>query len=484
MGLEQRLEQSQKLILSPQLRQYLKLLQLPILDLKQTVDQELAENPALEEETSLSVNEVPLSEIMGEEPAAASEEPARELEFDKKIEELDRIDDEFQGTGFIESRASDDGIEDASRKKDYQESLISTRTTLNDYLLFQLKLLNLSEKEEEIAEDLVGNVNEDGYLAIDILELAQKLGTSAEAVGKVLKELQALDPPGVCARSLQECLLIQLSRFDHAGSLAAKIIQDHFPLLEKKCFAEIAKKMGVSKEDVREARHQIACLEPKPGRIFYAATPISVIPDATVSPDENSPDGYRIEIHDESLPRLRISPSYRKMLRDKNLDARTRHFLRDKINSALWLIQGLAQRKSTLRLITEELVSAQKVFFEKGYAYLRPLRMKDIAQKVRIHESTVSRAIAGKYVATPQGTVPYRSFFSARMETENGGEESQKSIRERIKSLIESEDKARPLNDTTIQKLLQAEGIKIARRTVAKYRELQKILPAHLRHEQ
>jgi len=483
MGMEQRLEQSQKLILSPQLRQYLKLLQLPILDLQQAIDQELIENPVLEEEAAASGIEVPLSEVSLEEPASIPEEPARELEFDNKIEALNRIESEFRESRIDNPEASDDDVREITQKKDYQDSLISTRTTLNDYLLFQAGLLNFGEKETEIAEELIGNIDEDGYCRIDLAEISKNLGISVPQAETILKALQNLDPPGVCARNLQECLLIQITRLGHGDSLPAKIIQNHFDLFERKQFREIAKALGVPPEEVSEAYHQIACLEPKPGRIFFPDNPQIVVPDATVSADENSPDGYKIEIHDESLPRLRISESYRKMLKDRNLDEKTRNFLREKIHSALWLIQGLSQRKSTLRLITEQLVGIQKDFFEKGFAHLKPLRMRDIAEKVKIHESTVSRAISGKYLATPQGTVPFRSFFSARMETEGGGEESQKSIRERIKNLVERENKEKPLSDSEIVKLLQTEGIKIARRTVAKYRELQKILPAHLRRE-
>ncbi len=483
MALEQRLIQTQKLILSPQLRQYLRLLQLPLLELKQAIEQELAENPVLEEALPASSNEVPLSAISKEEPSRVDEERTQELNFQNKLNELNRIDQEFKETFYSDIEQSDDETKESIKKKNYQESIISKSPTLADYLLWQMGLLDFDAKETQIAQELIGNVDEDGYLQIDLGEVSQNLQVPMATVEKVLKELQTLDPPGVCARNLSEALLIQLEKINPDAELAKKILQDCFTLLEKKHFSEIAKRLNVREEGVREAFNQISQLEPKPGRMFYSNAPVTMVPDATIYEDDENPGNYKTEIHQESVPRLKISPSYRRMLKDKKLDRDTKIFLKNKMNSAMWLMQAIGQRKNTLRAITEEIVKSQNEFFERGFAYLKPLRLKDIAEKVGLHESTVSRAIAGKYVVTQQGTIPYRSFFSNKMETEDGPPESQKSITEQVKKIIEREDKKKPLSDEKILVLLKAEGIKIARRTVAKYREMLKILPTHLRKE-
>ena len=480
MGLEQRQIQSQKLILTPQLRQYLRLLQQPLLELKQAVEQELAENPVLEEISLSGPDEVSLSDISKDEAPAA--EPLRELDFQNKLAALDRIDEEFKETPYSGYDASEDD-EDSLKKRNYQESIIQKTTTLTDYLMWQLHFLDLNEEDTRIAEEIVGNIDEDGYLKVTVEEISKSLGQPAPSIEKVLALIQTLDPPGVGARDLREALLIQISKSEKISSLARKIVEEHFNLLEKKHLQDIARKLGVSEDSVKIAFHEIARLEPKPGRIFYSNEPITVVPDASVFPDEDNPGHYKIEIHQESVPRLKVSPSYRAMLKDKKVDAQTRAFLKSKIDSAMWLIQAVAQRKSTLRSITEEIVKAQYEFFDKGFSQLKPLRLKDISERIGIHESTVSRAIAGKYLETPQGTIPYRSFFSNKMETDDGSLESQKSVAERIRQLITDEDKKKPLSDEKLVKILSSEGIKIARRTVAKYRDLLKILPTHLRKE-
>jgi RNA polymerase sigma-54 factor len=257
----------------------------------------------------------------------------------------------------------------------------------------------------------------------------------------------------------------------------------HLPLLEKRDWGELARVLRVDLEEVKKAAEIIAHLEPKPGRTFYSEEPIAVTPDATVSFNEEGQEAYKIEIHDETVPELRINSYYRHLLRNKTTDEKTKVFIREKIQSAINFLRALKLRKSTLREITEEIVRVQSQFFDKGFSHLVPLRLKDIAHTLGIHESTVSRALQGKYIATPQGTIPYKSFFSTRLETLHGEAESQKSIMEKIKSLVEKEDSGNPLSDQAIVGVLNQEGILIARRTVAKYRDLLKILPSHLRRK-
>ncbi|HXV28027.1 MAG TPA: RNA polymerase sigma-54 factor, partial [bacterium] len=265
------------------------------------------------------------------------------------------------------------------------------------------------------------------------------------------------------------------------ASLAAEIVAHHLPLLEKRAWQDLAKILAVDIQQIRNAADLIIHLEPKPGRTFYSEEPIAVTPDATVTFSRDENEKFKIEIHDEAIRELRINPYYRRLLRDKQSDSKTRAFIREKIQSGINFLRALSLRKSTLREITEELVRVQSRFFEKGFSQLVPLRLKDVANRLGIHESTVSRALQGKYISTPQGTIPYKSFFSSKMETTHGEAESQKSILEKVRALIGKENPAHPLSDQEIVKILRDEGLVIARRTVAKYRDLLKILPSHLR---
>ena len=260
---------------------------------------------------------------------------------------------------------------------------------------------------------------------------------------------------------------------------------NHISLLwREKQFDQLARLLNISPQKVRNVCQRIGRLEPKPGRIFYQEKPNFVIPDATVSIAPDREDELIIELNDQFIPALRINSTYREMLKKKDLDPKAKAFLREKIQAGFDLIRAIAQRKSTIRQITEELVHIQRDFFTKGFVHLKPLRLKDIAQKIGVHESTVSRAIQGKYLDTPQGTISFKSFFSNKIDNSNGSLESQKSVMERLKHLIATESKKKPLSDARLVKLLEDEGIKIARRTVAKYRDLLKILPAYLRKNQ
>ncbi len=472
--------QTQKLILSPQIRQYLQLLQLPLLQLQHAIEQELTENPVLEEVTKDGADEVnpgSSSENGPEEHLTNGE--AEELRFDETIRSLDRLDDNLRESLYSQDDLSLPETRALSQQKNYQESLITRRESLSDYLLWQLGFLDLGEEERKITDEIIGNLNDDGYLAISLDDLAKACEVPVSEVETVLQKLQSLDPPGIAARNLQEVLLLQLQRKEDDTELAKKIVQDYLPLLEKKQFDLIARHLQANPEDVREAAKLIAHLDPKPGRTFYGEESIAVTPDATVYFDDEHK--LRIDVHDEELPEIRISPYYRRLLKDQKLDPQSRKFVKEKIQAALDFVKALSQRRSTLRGITEEIVQAQPEFFDKGFSQLRPLRLKDISSRLGIHESTVSRAIQEKYISTPQGTLPYKSFFSSKLDRTEGGAESQKSMLEKIRALIKVEDSAHPLSDQALTEILKKEGIKIARRTVAKYRELLRILPSHLR---
>ena len=482
--MEQRLVQSQtqKLVLSPQIRQYLRLLQIPLVQLGDTIEQELAENPALEEipeETS----EETLSSPALQEIKPKDERNAEELRFDETLRSLDQLD-ESSGNGFYpQDDFSTPETEDQNKKKNYQETLITKKESLFDYLSWQINFLELSEMERRIAEEIIGNLTDDGYLGASLEEISQTSQASLAEVEKVLSMIQTLDPPGIAARNLQETLLLQLERKGEEAGWAKKIVREEFALLEKKHWDPIARHLKAGPEEIRKAAQLISRLDPKPGRTFYGEDPVAVTPDASIFYDDSEEEKLVLEMHEEGLPRLRISPYYRQLLKTPNLDPQSRKFLKEKIQAALDFSRALMQRCSTLQGITEEILRAQPEFFEKGFSHLKPLRLKDIAERVGIHESTVSRAIHGKYLSTPFGTLPYKSFFSSKLERTEGEAESQKSMMEMIRNLIQSEDPKKPLSDQAMTKKLQEEGIHIARRTVAKYRELLKILPTHLRRK-
>jgi len=465
------------MVLSPQMREYLRLLHLPLADLRQAVESALEENPLLEEtpgkEEEEAVEPAPVSPVMEsddeiDETEAALPEWARKepLSFTQSPSDLARRDPG-----------------DAKKIRNFQETLITRPESLFDYLEWQLPFLALDKSEQKIAEEILGNIDPDGYLTASLAEIAAATHGTSEQVEEVLRKVQQLDPPGVGARNLREALLIQLERKGTPVALATEIVRDHLDLLAKKDWKMLERIFNASGPDIKKAVEVVSRLEPKPGRSFYTEEAIAVTPDATVSIKDGTNDGLEIDLHKEFIPEIRINPEYRRMLREKDTDAQTREFLKMRLASGQDFLKALEQRKSTLRAITEELVRAQPLFFTRGFSELRPLRLKDIAERLGLHESTVSRAIHGKYLKTPQGTIPYKSFFSKKLETADGEGESQKSILERIRSLVEKEDPKKPLSDQALLKALEESGIRIARRTVAKYRDLLKILPTHLRRQ-
>lgn len=471
--------QSQKLILSPQIRQYLKLLQLPLAQLSTAIEQELEENPALEEVPKDPAEEASSSRLTEE--GSNNEPNAEELRFDETLRSLDRLDENLRDSLYGQEDLSLPETGEIARQKNYQETLVTRKESLFDYLLWQIGFLDFNENERKIADEVIGNLTEEGYLGTPLEEIAKNCGVTPGEAEKILREIQGLDPPGIAARNLQETLLLQLARKGPEADLARKIVREYLPLLEKKLWDQIAKQVGAASEAIRQATRLIAHLDPKPGRTFYSEDPIAITPDASVYYDGSEGPKLMTEIYDEELPKLRVSSYYRRLLKDPKLDPASRRFLKGKIQSAIDFVKALAQRGSTLGGITEEIVRAQPDFFENGFSHLKPLRLKDISAQLGIHESTVSRAIQGKYLSTPQGTLPYKSFFSSKLERTEGGAESQKSMMEKIRERIRNEDSNRPLSDQELTEILQRDGIKIARRTVAKYRELLKILPSHLR---
>jgi RNA polymerase sigma-54 factor len=483
MALDIRLTQrlSQQLVMTPQLRQAIKILQVSRAELESLIDHELTENPVLEEN----------AEDRDETPAEASN---TEDSYDPLTPEPTTTDSTSEATDlreidwkdYLESYGNDlqGSISGSARDEDDDrramlENLPVKRPSLTDHLLWQLRMIGLTPAEEYVGALTVGNIDNDGYLRLSVEELAFLANTDRAIVERVLNCIQRFDPPGVGARTLSECLLIQLQELGVEDSLAAVIVRDHLPLLESRRFDRLAKELGISPEAVGDAAKIISVLEPKPARDYGDGDVRYVTPDVYV---HKMGDDYVVTLNEEGLPRLRVSSFYRRMLgSDESPEARG--YIQEKMRAATWLIKSIHQRQRTLYMVTSSIVKFQTEFLDHGVSHLRPLVLKDVAQDIGMHESTVSRATAGKYVHTPQGTFELKYFFTSSLRTGCGEDVSAESVRERIRTIIGNEDSRKPLSDQYIAQVLARENVDIARRTVAKYRELMGILPSSKRKQ-
>ena len=460
------------LIMTPRLQQALKLLQVPTLELQQILKQEIMQIPLLEE-----VDEVTDSEDLAKEDSP--EEKANEEAEDPAD------DDPIDWSEYMQEGAFDRAyIPQTESPAEFLEKVPVTRTTLAESLLEQLHFLSLPERELGLAEFLIGSLDDRGMLATPLEDVAQSTGCPVELCEKVLKVIQALEPVGVGARDLRECLLIQLEARSEKDTLAWRLIHDQFDSLVNRRFPEIARQLKCSVEDVQVAADVIATLNPKPGLQVSAEDPKYVVPDLIV---ERVNEEYLVLLNDRHLPRLRISAAYESVLRDKKKaectdgEAKTRDYIKGKLNSARWLIQTIEQRRRTMIKVMNCIIREQREFFEKGIAFLRPLTLQQVARQIDMHESTVSRVCSGKYVQTPRGVFELKFFFSSGLETDDGEDVSARTAKDIIRTLIEEEAKKDPLSDQSIAELLHQKGLRIARRTVAKYREQLGILPARFR---
>lgn len=459
MALKQQitLKTIQRLALTPKMRQALHILQLPVMELRGFLEEKMTENPLLEEA------EQPEDEQIKESL------PSEEI-MDRLRKQEESADDDFY------ERFSYDA--ELQKKQSFKESLPEYLPSLQDYLLRQLNLSELKGTQYKLGQLIIGNIDENGYLSCGIAEIQQSAGANAEDVQQALEIVQSFEPSGVGATNLQECLLIQLSHKDKEGSLAAKIVQNYLPQLQKRQFDYLADVFRVDNDAVEKAVKEITSLEPKPGRAFFISGNCYVKADITLQKQKNQ---YEVVINDRELPALQLSPKYRKLLQNDNLPAETRAYLKKQLDYAVWLIKAVAQRQSTLLKVTRFLVEKQQEFIEKGEQYLRPLTLDKIAKAVDRDKSTVSRVIANKYIETPFGLFPLRGFLSQGIESPKGPALSVKNIQSQIQELIKNENPRRPLTDEKIKKLLEERQIILARRTCAKYREELNILPAHLR---
>ena len=477
MAQEQRLELrlSQRLILTPQLQQSIKLLQLPLLELTQDINQELMNNPMLEEGVDRE------SEIKDEQSGPSNEEPVRESTVD--IEHpLEKIFG-FTSESYFEDRESD-GRDFGYFNPDVEETTSPfernrDRTNLYDHLLWQLRLSTIEENIGRSVEVIINNLNDDGYMQASIDEISQLAESDTETVEKAIKAVQELDPSGVGARNLQECLLLQLPALDLSGTLVEKILTEGFSELERKKYNQLAVKFKTSINAIFDAVKIIEKLEPRPGRNYSSDEPVHIIPDVYI---EESEGKFLINLNDEGIPRLRLSNYYRKLLANKkSLGAEEKQFLEEKLRSAVWLLKSLDQRNKTIYRVTESILKFQEDFFRKGAEHLKPLNLRIIAEDLGLHESTISRVTSNKYVQCPRGLLNFRYFFSNAVATDLGSMSSS-TVKNIIKQIIAEEDSQKPLNDQKIVNILKSKGISVARRTAAKYREELKI-PSHLKRK-
>jgi RNA polymerase sigma-54 factor len=446
--------------LAPQLIQSLKLLQMPILRLEQTIRQELAINPMLEE--SENTDDVADQEV--DELAEQTTDPEME-----KIDWEDYLGDDMEYVP-------------RSPREERQEILDRgpvTERTLYDHLQEQLSFARQSEEERTLGEYIIGNIDERGYLCVDTDEMAKELNVPIEQVDKVLALIQTFDPAGVGARSLRESLLIQLRDRKEGGTLAARVVAEFLEQLDKKSPLQIAKSLGESVENVQAALAQIKQLNPQPASGLFSRAAMPVVPDLIV---ERIGDQFLVFHNDRNIPRLRVNQGYRNLLKRGNATPKdTKEYVRGKLDQARWLLNAINQRRSTMIRVMEAIVEFQKEFFEKGTSYLKPLIMEQVADHVGMNVATISRVANDKYVQTPHGVFEIKYFFNAGVPQDSGEDLSKRMVKEKIEVLVKAEDPARPLSDQEIYQKLSASGIQIARRTVSKYREEMGIRAARFR---
>jgi RNA polymerase sigma-54 factor len=480
--LKQNLKLTQQLIMTPQLQQSIKLLQLSRLELVNAISQELQENPMLEEEdafeNSADANEAENGgDVLGAETGSAPES-AKEITGEGDGRDEFDWDGYFEDYGVVGVNFSSESVEAPAL-----ENLSSGTESLTDYLCWQLNLSRTGEDLKHVAGHIIGNLDGNGYLVSTIDEIAGAAGVETDVVDAALAVVQEFDPPGVAARDLQECLLLQLRFIEETNPLAEKIVEDHLGDLETNNYDKIAKSEKISVDEVMRAASVILSLDPKPGLRYSGERAAYIVPDVYVF---RVGDEFKIVLNDEGLPRLRVSNMYKKILVEEEAGvdgAKNREYIRERLQSALWLIKSIQQRQRTIYRVSESILKHQIEFFERGIDYLKPMVLRDIAEDVQMHESTISRVTSNKYMHTPRGIFELKFFFNSGIRRNGGESIASESVKERIAKVIAEEDPRRPYNDSQIVELLKKADIKIARRTVAKYREMLNILPSHKRRK-
>ncbi len=470
MALEQKLhlKLSQKLIMTPSLQQAIKLLQLSKLELQEVLNQELLENPLLEEtaeEAKQEEAEAEAQEKTQTEEEAKAAEPPKEKEKDS----FDEIDYDAYFQDYIEYGYNPRGMGEEHEEFPLENTL-TRPPNLTDHLTWQLNMSDASPGVKEIGQFIIGNIDEDGYLRASTEEIEAAGPYEREEVEEAIRRIQVLDPIGVGARDLRECLLLQLEFLEIDDPLVETIVRDHWDMFMQRHFVQLAKTLNIDMKTLEGIVEIIKHLDPKPGRKYSNERAIYVEPDVYV---HKVGDEYVIVLNEDGMPKLRINSSYRSMLNsmDSKRDGETVNYIKDKIRSAVWLIKSLDQRQRTIYKVAESIVKHQREFLEKGIDFLRPLVLRDVADDIQMHESTVSRVVSNKYMHTPRGLFLMKYFFHSGIDSETGEDISSLTVKKKIQSFIEAEDARKPLSDSKIMKILNDEGINIARRTVAKYRD-------------
>ncbi|MCB0308548.1 MAG: RNA polymerase factor sigma-54 [Bdellovibrionales bacterium] len=460
--------------MTPQLQQAIKLLQLNRLELAQHCMTEMLENPVLEE----SLEEVDQRDIDADKKKKLEEERVKEVDT-KGTEEIEGIN----WDNYISHQSNRQGEERGTRYQNPDlpsyEATLTRASTLAEHLTTQLKLTRMDDQELTIGATIIGNLNEDGYLKLSLQEIADKHKVSYESAEDILLQIQEFDPVGVGCRDLQECLLIQ-SRQIPNNILVKKLIRDHLKDLENKNHTAISKATGYSREEIQEAVKVIGTLEPKPGRQFYDESSQYITPDIYVYKGK---DDFLIVLNEDGLPKLRISQLYQNLLKDQSSKGFTKDYINDKLRSALWLIRSIHQRQRTIYKVTESIVKMQRPFLEEGISALKPMVLRNVADDIGMHESTVSRVTTNKYVHTPQGIFELKFFFNSGIRSVEGAGVASEAVKEKIRDIILSEDSRRPYSDQELVELLRKQNIDIARRTIAKYREMLGILSSSRRKQ-
>ncbi|MDB6173934.1 MAG: rpoN [Chthoniobacteraceae bacterium] len=463
-GLSQTQTLSQHQVLAPQLQQSLQILQVPMLELRNLIQQEIETNPTIEMETT--------------EPSLEDKQREHE-EFQEEFDRLSKLDDEWRDYMAQSSSYSARSAEDEERRQFFFDSLVKEET-LQQHLLEQVQSCDLALNDHQLAELIIGNIDERGFLQSSPQDIANNSGMDAEDLNRVLGIVQTFHPVGVAARDLRECLLIQLQRLGKDQSLEFRIVERHLDDLGKRRFPEIARRLGTTTEQVQKAANFIATLDPKPGQIFASDPNNYVLPDVTV---EKILGDWMISLNGDQIPHLRISNTYKDLMANDGNGNDVKDYIRDKIRSGKFLIKSIHQRQQTISNIAHEIVARQREFLEYGASLLKPLTMVQVADAVGVHETTVSRAISGKYISTPHGVFEMKYFFTPGYQTADGESMSNTSVKGAIAELVKTEATKSPLSDKEIVEILSQRGIPIARRTVAKYRTELNILPSNMRKQ-
>ena len=492
LQLSQRLTQS--LVLAPQLQQSLALLQAPTLELKALVEAELQQNPVLEEvmDQDPEQREKSNENDEGDTPEVTDfAEPPEDVKFDSATEKNSEPVDDFQAEfeklvqmdqdwrdHFSQANTPIRSSAEDEEKRQFMFDSITVETSLAQHLVEQVRDTKLTDEEQAMAELLIGNIDDYGYLNATIEEIAASTSLPPEKISEVLKVIQTFEPVGVGARDLRECLLIQLDRAGQQETLEYRIVRDYMEALGKRRIPEIARGTGQTVDEVQESLAKIGRLEPRPGRAFLPVVEQYVAPEVFVV---KSGEDFTVTTNDEQIPHLRISNVYKDLMSGGGNNAEVKNYIREKIRAGKFLIKSLHQRQATIANIGREIVKRQREFMEKGVAHLKPMTMAQVAEVVGVHETTVSRAVSGKYIETPQGVFEMKYFFTAGLQNAHGDDVSNTSVKDMIADIFKGENPSNPLSDQEVVKMLTAKGITIARRTVAKYRDELGILPSNLR---